>query len=129
MRTPVRGAPGAHGPRPARVPYVAGRALWTATTIGRAVPRIAGCSSPERGQLGLDRLPHRLECRGVAAGDELDVAQDHEGLELEDDLGRIGGGLERAGRLRGRDLRGEQLQPAPAERHRRVADGPRMRVE
>src|SRR4051794_24890256 len=32
---PVRGALDAHGPRPARLPYVAGRALWTAATIGR----------------------------------------------------------------------------------------------
>src|SRR3954447_21250326 len=44
MRTPVRGAPGAHGPRPARVPYVAGRALWTAATIGRARSSLAAGS-------------------------------------------------------------------------------------
>src|SRR5215210_2847965 len=32
---PLRGAVGAHGPRPARSPYVAEGALWTAATIGR----------------------------------------------------------------------------------------------
>src|SRR5215204_6472796 len=32
---PRRGALDSHGPRPTRLPYVAGRALWTAATIGR----------------------------------------------------------------------------------------------
>ncbi len=42
---PLGGALGAHGPRPARLPYVAGRARWTAATIGRVQRIVAGAST------------------------------------------------------------------------------------
>src|SRR3954454_8887368 len=35
LSEPLWGRVGAHGPRPARTPYVAERAQWTAATIGR----------------------------------------------------------------------------------------------
>ncbi len=73
--------------------------------------------------------PHLLEERRLARGDELHVAQDHERVELEGDLLRVGAGVEIAGGLRGRDLLGEQREPVVAERHRLVADGARARVE
>ena len=43
--------------------------------------------------------------------------------------GGVGGGIELAGRLRGRHLLGEQREPALAERHGAVADGARTGVE
>ena len=59
-RVPLGGALGAHGPRPARTPYVAGRALWTAATIGRVQGIVAGWSNA-----GADALPDRRDRRDL----------------------------------------------------------------
>src|SRR4051812_43668664 len=112
--------------RPTRTKLVTpGRRLSTEV---KAVP-----SSPEnrreRAQTGVDGAAHAIEGCTVGAGDELHVAEHHEGVELEGDLRRVGGGIELAGCLPGRDLLGEQPEPVLAERHGAVANGSRMGVE
>src|SRR4051812_49261724 len=83
----------------------------------------------ERRQAGVDGTANGVEDRATAARGELDVAEDHEGMELEGDLRRVGLGRELAGRLPVRHLLGEQSQPALAEGHGTVADRAWMGVE
>ena len=83
----------------------------------------------ERAEAGVDGSAHAIESCGVGGGDELHVAENHVGVELEGDLRRVGAGIELAGCLRGRDLLGEQREPALAEGHGAVADGARVGVE
>src|SRR3954447_26754564 len=75
MRTPRRGALDAHGPRPARVPYVAGRALWTAATIGRVARRIATRSRLGKSSLAVLRhhTGFQLPRKGDGAGSRTPV--------------------------------------------------------
>ena len=85
--------------------------------VARALP--GGCRRPCA----------RIEGRGPASGDELHVAEDHEGVELEGDLRWVGTGSSSPAVCPAATSSASSCEPALAERHGAVADGARMRVE
>src|SRR2546423_1292330 len=108
------------------------RAVWNlrAFAVRRVRPPApASTRWRERGQPVVDGAAHAIEGCGIGAGDELHVPEDHERVELEGNLRRVGAGIELVGCLPGRHLLGEQPEPALAEGHGAVPDGAWMGVE